>query len=109
MTPLLYLTTALVLMSGLVKLKAWSRVGEGLHVLPLLETLLGVGLFGVVLVGPVGAGLGLWLVVGAVLLVVVSSVLMGLDIKRHRRRRELSEGARLATYVEYLSELPREK
>jgi len=103
-TLLLVLTAVLLLASGLVKLHAGDRAGLGLTVLPLVETVAGLALLAPVMLGrrPSAHG-GLAIVVCGVALVLVSSLLVGSAIVRKRRSREDSEGARLVTYVKYLS------
>lgn len=101
---LLVLTAVLLVASGLVKLHAGDRAGLGVTVLPLVETVAGLALLGPVALGrrPSARG-GLAIVLCAVALVLVSSLLVGTAIARRRRSREDSEGARLVTYVKYLS------
>ena len=104
MALLLVLTAVLLVASGLVKLHAGDRAGLGVTVFPLVETVAGLALLGAVALGrrPSVHG-GLAIVVCAVALVLVSSLLVGTAIARRRRSREDSEGARLVTYVKYLS------
>lgn len=105
MIPLLVLSALLLLASGLVKVKAAARVEMGLPLLALLELLAGVGIFSVAFIQNFSARQGLFVVVGSVLLVLVSSVQVGVAIRRRQRLRSASEGARLANYVKYLSRL----
>lgn len=101
---LLVLTAVLLLASGLVKLHAGDRAGLGVTVLPLVETVAGLALLATLALGrrPSAHG-GLAIVVCALALVLASSLLVGGAIARKRRSREDSEGARLVTYVRYLS------
>jgi len=100
---LLVLTSLLLLTSGLVKVRAAARVEMGLPVLALLELLAGVGIFSVAFVQNFTAGQGLVVLVGSVALVLISSLHVGMAIRSRQRRRDLSEGVRLANYVQYLS------
>lgn len=102
-TPLVVLATALLLVSGLVKLRGAERVGLGLPVLPLVEVGTGVALLAVTVVRPLGPGWGLGAVVASVVLVLGSSIQVGIAMRRRRHARELSEGARLRAYIQYLS------
>ena len=103
MVPLLVLTALLLLGSGLLKARAAGRVGMGLPLLALAELLAGAGVLAAVLLAPLTAGQGLAVVVGSLALVVVSSLQVGLEVRRRQRVRTASEGARLANYVRYLS------
>lgn len=107
MTLLLVAASGLLLLSGLVKLRAWSRVSRGVHLFPLLEIAAGLVMGAAVATGAPAPGLGLALVLGAVALVIASSLLLGTELRRMKRDRERSEGARLETYVKYLSGPPR--
>ena len=105
MTGLLVLAAILALGSGLVKIFGKGRIPGGVPLLALLEVVAGV----------VGPWLALSLkppplVTGVIVfllivLVIVSSVSRGLELRAQRRRRELSESARLANYVDHLSAL----
>lgn len=103
MTPLIVMTGFLLVVSGGLKVRAAGRAGLGLPVLSLVELVAGVGLAFVPFVRPPGAGGGLWLIVGAVGFLLVSSVHQGLRLRDQRREREASEAGRLVTYVKYLS------
>jgi len=46
---------------------------------------------------------GLVVVAASILMVLASAIWQGLRLRAARRKREASEGARLATYVKYLS------
>lgn len=102
MTVLLVVTAVLLLVSGVVKLRAGERAGLGLHLLSVLEVLAGFGLAGVSFTSLVTPALGLGMVLASVALVLVASLHMWMQLKGAVRKRELSEGARLRTYVEYL-------
>ena len=56
-----------------------------------------------------GTALVRWSVPAAILLLVVSSVDHAVRLRAYRQARAESEGGRLATYVKYLSELPKEE
>jgi len=103
MVPLLVITACLLLASGLLKVRAAARVEMGLPVLALAELLAGVGIFSVAFVVEFTGGQGMLILVGSVALVLVSSVQVGMEVKRRQRIRTASEGARLATYVKHLS------
>jgi len=106
MIALLVSTSGLLIVSGLVKLKAAERVGLGIAILPLLELFAALGLGAMAVLGSLTPSGGLALVVGCVALMVVSSVQVGGAVRRQGRRRTLSEGARLRTFVQYLSSSP---
>jgi len=106
MTALHIATATLLVISGVVKLRAWARVSHGIHLVPLLEIVAGFLMGAAVVTGTPDPGVGLALTVGAVSLVVASSVVLGRQIRRVRRERERSEGARLVTWVKYLSQPP---
>jgi NhaP-type Na+/H+ or K+/H+ antiporter len=102
-TLLLIVTAVLLLTSGVVKLRAAERAGLGLPVLPLLELLVGLLLVGVSFASPLTPSQGLVAVVGSVALILFSSVRMWMQLRGLQRKRDLSESARLQTYVSYLS------
>ena len=77
----------------------------GVPVLPLVELVAGVGLFSVVFVKSFTANQGLAILVGSVVLILVSSVQVGLEVRRRQRLRTASEGARLANRLKQLSRL----
>jgi hypothetical protein len=103
MIALLLSTAGLLIVSALVKLKAAERVGLGIAILPLLELFAALGLGAMAFLGSLTPRSGLSLVVGGVVLMVVSSVQVGGAVRRRGRQRTLSEGARLRTFVQYLS------
>lgn len=103
MTVLLVLMSLLLLVSGMVKVKAAERVALGLPILAALELLVGVGLFAAVFFGTFTRGRGLAVLLGSLALVLVSSVQVGMAVRRRQRLRTASEGARLANYLKYLS------
>ncbi len=100
---LVVLAALLLLASGLLKLHAAERVGLGLAVLPLVEVVAALGLLAVSVLRPLGVAAGLTAVVGSLTLLLASSLQVGIAMRQRRRSRELSEGARLRTYVQYLS------
>ena len=79
----------------------------GVPVLALAEILAGVGILGVAFVVELTAGQGMFILVGSVALILVSSVQVGMEVRRRQRLRTASEGARLVSYVKYLSPLER--
>ena len=101
MLALFFIAAALLLVSGAVKVRAAARVGLGVPVLALAEVLAGVGLFGIALAVDFTGGQGLAILVGAVALILVSSLQVGAQVRRRQRLRAASEGARLATYVNF--------
>lgn len=106
MTALLVLTAVLLLVAGMVKLRAAERVGLGVTVLPLVEILAALALGVTTFLAPLSPSGGLKAVLASVALIVVSSLHVGAAIRKRTRTRELSEGARLRTYVQYLSQAP---
>ncbi len=106
MTTLHVAAATLLLISGVVKLHAWGRLGRGVHLVPLVEIVAGFLMGAAVVTGAPAPGVGLALTVGAVSLVIASSVIVGRQIRRLQRERERSEGARLLTWVKYLSQPP---
>ena len=106
MTALIVGAATLLVISGIVKIRAWSRVSPGVHLLPLVEIVAGFLVAAAVVTGVPDPRMGLVLTAGSVGLVVVSSALIGKEIRRLSRERQRSEGARLATYVKYLSQPP---
>jgi hypothetical protein len=105
MVPLLVITALLLLASGLVKVRAAARVEMGLPILALAEFLAGLAILGVAFVVELTGVQGMLVLVGSVALVVVSSLQVGLEVRRRQRLRAASEGARLANYVKYMSRL----
>ena len=106
MIPLLVLASLLLVGSGAVKIRAAGRAKLGLPMLSLLEVVGGIALVGVAATRPPAVDVGFRYVVGAVALVLVSSIAMGMRLSAGRREQEESEGARLITYVRYLSSSP---
>lgn len=106
MTFLLFVTAALVAVSGGLKLRSTSRVGLGVRPLALLEMVAAVVLATLILPSPLsGTVVVRWAVPAAILLLVLSSVDHAARLRAYRKARADSEGGRLATYVKYLSEL----
>lgn len=103
MTLLLIVTAVLLLASGIVKLRAGERAGLGLSLLSLLEVLVGLLLVGASFASPLTPTQGLGVVVASVVLVLFSSLRMWVRLRDLQRKRDLSEGSRLETYVAYLS------
>ena len=109
MVPLLVITALLLLSSGLVKVRAASRVEMGLPILALAELLAGLGIFGVAFFVDLTGLQGMLVLVGSVALVVVSSLQVGLEVRRRQRLRAASEGARLANFLKHRSRLDSER
>lgn len=108
MTFLLFVTAALVAVSGGLKLRSTSRVGLGFSPLALLEMVIALGLALLVVPSPLtGTAVERWAVPVAILVLVVSSVEHAFRLRDYRRARAETEGGRLATYVKYLSEVDR--
>jgi hypothetical protein len=104
MSVLLFLTAAMLAVSGAVKLRATSRIGMGLAPLALLEMAVAVALAFLGLPSPLsGSAFVRWSVPAALLLLVGSSVDHGVRLREHRRRRAESEERRLQSFVKYLS------
>lgn len=108
MLPLLALTAILLLVSGVVKLRAAARAEMGLHLFSLLELLCGVLLFAIMATASLTGEQGLAVVIGATALIVVSSFHLGARLKHQRRIRDLTEGRRLENYLKYFSNVPGE-
>lgn len=106
MIPLLVLTALLLVLSGAFKLRAASRGGVGLHLLSVIELLGGVGLMLRMTAPPVPAEQGMAAAVGAVVLIVVSSVHLGRQLAHRRRLRDLTEGRRLENYLKIQASMP---
>jgi hypothetical protein len=100
MTFLAFLLAALLIASGVVKVRSGQRAGLGLLPGTLVE-LVGA----VVLAGSAMATgrLPAWAVVAALGIFFASSLHHVGRLRAIRRRREESEGGRLAAYVKYLS------
>ena len=103
MTPLLMVTGALLLVSGLVKVRAGSRAGIGVPPLVWLELLSAVASGMLAIAGAAAASTIAWFVPLSVLLVLVSSGVFAARVRAAGLRRAQTEGGRLATYVKYLS------
>lgn len=100
MTFLAFLLAALLVTSSVVKIRSGQRVGLGLLPGTLLELAGALALAG----GAVATGsLPGWAVALALVLFFASSVHHVGRLRDLRRRREESEGGRLAAYVKYLS------
>lgn len=103
MALLLFLTSAMLAVSGAVKLRSTARRGSGPSLLALGEIIVAAALAWLALPGVSGAALPRWVVPAAVLLLLGSSVHHGLRLGAYRRRRAESEGGRLVNYVRYIS------
>ncbi len=103
MTALLVISAVLLVGSSLLKLRAAERAKLGIHFPSVLELLAGLGIGASMLGGGPNVDVGFRLVLGAVALVLVSSVNMGMKLSARRRESDESEGGRLFTYVKYLS------
>lgn len=99
MKGLLVLTAILLLVAGLVKLRAAERMGLGLAVLPLVEVVAGLGMGAVSWLRPPTPGGGLVMVILAVGLILLSSIQVGLAVQARLRIRRRSEATRLRTFL----------
>ncbi len=103
---LLVTTGMLLILSAGLKVRTASKAGLGLPLLLLVEIAAGIALPVVsVAVPPTPQG-GFRMILTALALIVVSSVALSLRVRALARDREASEGARLVTYVKYLSSTP---
>ncbi len=103
MDPLLSLTGVLLLVSGLLSLRSGTRLGVLVPILALAQILVGLG---EVLVGighRLSGWVGLAVTAPSLTLMLASALLRAVRQRAHRRTRDHSEGARLETYVKYLS------
>ncbi|MDA0329906.1 MAG: hypothetical protein O2958_12975 [Gemmatimonadetes bacterium] len=98
---LLFLTGAMLAVSGGVKLKAMSKAGLGLAPLALLEMIAAVALAGSSVSDTFAVPGMRWAVPLGVLLLLVSSVSHALRLKQHRQRRAETEGGRLQNFLKY--------
>lgn len=89
--------------SGAVKLRSMARAGLTLSPLAAGEMVGAVGLALLAVPGMADGALTRWVVPGAVVLLLVSSVRHGVRLSDYRRRRTESEGGRLANYLKYAS------
>ena len=99
MIALLVLTAILLVLSGAFKLRSAARGEVGLHLPSVLELLAGVGLMLRMTAPPVPVEQGMGAAVGAVVLIVFSSVHLGRRLAHKRRLRGLTEGRRLENFV----------
>lgn len=88
---------ALALLSGLLKFRARVREREGTTPLALMEMAVGGG--ALALGGRVGPGVSLSLLVGCVLAVILGTAHQLQLLRAARRRRGLSESARLQSFL----------
>jgi hypothetical protein len=95
MTPLLAITAVLLVGSGLLKLRAADRLKLGIHLLSILELLVGLGIGVSLMAGGLTVAVGFRTLLGALTLVLASSVSLGVKLRVVRRRRNLSEGGLL--------------
>jgi hypothetical protein len=104
MSFLVFIAAALLLISGLLKVRSGARVGVGFSPFAIGEVLAGAAL-------GAGAGMGAlgmdvlprWAVPFAVALLLFSTTEHGLRLRSHRKSRIETEGGRLAAHVKYLS------
>lgn len=103
MSPFLILTGLLVIAAGLVSLRTSARMHVSVPVGALAQVLMGAVVCFMGFSSSMTGGAGLVAAVASILLVLASAVWQGLRLRAARRKREESEGARLVTYVKYLS------
>lgn len=103
MSLLLFLTSAMLGVSGAVKLRSTARAGLTPSPLSVGEMIVAAGVALLALPGMSDGALTRWAVPGAVVLLLVSTVRHGLRLSDYRRRRTESEGGRLANYLKYAS------
>ena len=103
MVVLLFLTSAMLLMSGAVKIRSTARAGLGQAPLSLLELLAALGMAIAALPGVGEALAAPWAVLGSFALLLVSSTSHAFRIRAHHERRSETEAGRLANYVKYTS------
>ncbi len=103
MSPLLILTGLLVLSSALVLLRTGARMHAGVPIPALIQLVVGAVVSVVGFSSAPGRPAGLVVVVASVVLVLATAILQAARVRALRRSREASEGARLETWVKYLS------
>ena len=104
MTVLIMVAGALAILSGLIKLFGKSRIPGAVQILPLLEVLAGVGAPLLAMAWGSESGGAIALIALPLLMVFVSTTHQVITTKARRRKREESEGARLATFVNFLAD-----
>lgn len=110
MTFLLFITAALVAISGGLKLRSTSRVGLGLAPLAVLEMVAALGLAALVLPSRwSGTTVERWSVPVAIVILIASSIDHAIRLRSHRRARAETEAGRLVNYVRYLSDEGKEE
>jgi len=92
--------------SAVVKLRSGLRAGVGVPVLAPIEFLGGLGLAVMALVGVLQPESSFRYVLAGIAITLLSTVNLALRLSRERKRREAAAGARLFTYVKYLSQEP---
>jgi uncharacterized membrane-anchored protein len=102
-TILLMIAGVMLAVSGVVKIHASGRVKLGVPVLAIIEVFAGLALSVMAFASPPTADAGFRMVVGAVILVLVSSGAMARKFSTQRKQLGDSEGVRLMTYVKYIS------
>jgi hypothetical protein len=104
MTGLVFATGAFAIVSGLIKLFGRSRTPGAVQVLPLLEVFSGVGAPLLGMAWETESAGVIALVALPLSMVVVSTTHQAITTKARRMKREESEGARLATFVNFLAD-----
>jgi heme A synthase len=103
MDPLLLVTGVLLLISGLLSLRSGTRLGALVPTLALAQIVVGASAFMGGLVVRLTGSWGLTVTVSSLVLMLASALWHAARLREARRIRNHSEGARLATYVKYLS------
>jgi hypothetical protein len=101
-------TGALALLSGLLKTFGKGRAPGAVELLPFLEVVTGAVFPFYALTRPLSPGQGGIIIFLILTLVFFSSLDRMKKLRARRRRRTLSEGARLSTYVQHFSDEPEE-
>ena len=99
MTLLVFLTCALLAVSGAVKLRATSRIGMRASLWSVSEMGVALACAGLAFASGADAPYLVWAVPAGLLLFVVSSWRYALRFRDHGRRRAASEGARLEQHL----------
>ena len=107
MTALMLITSALLLASGAVKVRSSLRAGLGMPILSMTELFVAIALAALAGAGLGDASAGSRLVPLGVALMLISSTNFAVRVRGLRRERFESEGARLVTYVKFLSRTDR--
>lgn len=103
MALLLLLTSTLLVLSGVIKIRWCVKAGMGVSWPALLELAVAAAALLLAGTGSAASRTVAWIVPAGVLLVILSSSAHVLKIDAYRRDREARLGARLDTYIKYLA------